>query len=93
VSDEDKTPELAAVKEWLTRYIANLLEFEPSEVRSDISLARYGLDSTAAAGLTGDLAAWLGRDIDPVLLVEQKTIDKLSAFVCEHYHELPRIGK
>jgi acyl carrier protein len=90
---EEKAPDLAAVKEWLTRYIANLLEFEPSEVKSSVPLSRYGLDSTAAAGLTGDLAEWLGREIDPELLAEHRTIDALAAFVTEHFAELPRAAK
>lgn len=82
-------PALAAVKEWLTSYIADLLEFEPSEVKSNIPLSRYGLDSTAAAGLIGDLSDWIGREIDPEALVEHKTIEALAAYVSAHFDELP----
>jgi acyl carrier protein len=78
------------VKEWLVGYIAHLLEFDRSEVRTNLALSRYGLDSTAAVALTGDLGEWLGREVDPRLLYEQKTIDALASYVAQHHATLPR---
>ncbi len=87
-------PDAAAVKEWLVGYIAQLLEFERSEVRTNLSLSRYGLDSTAAVALTGDLGEWIDREVDPRILYEQKTIDALAEFVARNHATLPpRRGK
>lgn len=82
-------PDAAAVKEWLVGYIAQLLEFERSEVRTNLALSRYGLDSTAAVALTGDLGDWLGREVNPRILYEQRTIDALSDYVAQHHAALP----
>lgn len=82
-------PEAAAVKEWLVGYLAQLLEFERSEVRTHLALSRYGLDSTSAVALTADLGDWLGREVDPRILYEQKTIDALSDYVARSYATLP----
>lgn len=86
-------PEVEAVKQWLVAYIADLLEFERSEVNTRLPLGRYGLDSTAAVGLTGDLGNWLGCDLDPRLLYEHKTIDALASFVTTHYAKLRKAEK
>ncbi len=83
-------PEVSAVRQWLVTYIADLLEFEPSEVNPQLPLSRYGLDSTAAVGLMGDLSQWLGREIAPKLLYEYRTIDALAGFVSTHFETLPK---
>ncbi len=82
-------PDAAAVKEWLVGYIAQLLEFERSEVRTNLALSRYGLDSTSAVALTGDLGEWLDREVDPRLLYEQKTIDALASYVAQNHATMP----
>lgn len=82
-------PDAATVKEWLVGYIAQLLEFDRSEVRTNMALSRYGLDSTSAVALTGDLGEWLGREVDPRVLYEQKTIDALAEYVAQNHARLP----
>ncbi|ADO73865.1 JamC protein [Stigmatella aurantiaca DW4/3-1] len=73
-------------------YIADLLEFERSEVNTRMAFGRYGLDSTAAVALTGDLGNWLGCDIDPRALYEHKTIDALADFVTANHAKLRKPG-
>jgi acyl carrier protein len=86
-------PDAEAVKQWLVAYIADLLEFEHSEVNTRLPMGRYGLDSTAAVALTGDLGNWLGCDIDPRLLYEHKTIEALADFVTANHAKLRKPGK
>jgi acyl carrier protein len=81
-------PDTDAVREWLVAYVANLLEFERSEVKTSIPFSRYGIDSTTATALTGDLGSWIGCNIDPRLLYEHKTIDALSSFIAANYTQL-----
>jgi len=82
-------PDAAVVKEWLVGYIAHLLEFDRSEVRTNVSMNRYGLDSMSAVSLTTDLGAWLDREVDPRLLYKQKTIDMLADYVAQNHATLP----
>ena len=76
--DATKTPPTAAeIKDWIVSYLAELLEIEPDEVDVTIPFDRYGLDSSAAVGLTGDLEDWLGRELDPTLLYDYPTVEAL----------------
>jgi len=86
-------PDAARVKDWLVAYVAGLLEFERSEVRTHLPLGRYGLDSTAAVGMTGDLGDWLGCYIDPTVLYKHKSIDALTDYIVANHEKLRRPEK
>ncbi len=86
-------PDAEAVKQWLVAYMADMLEFDHSEVNTRLPLGRYGLDSTAAVALTGDLGNWLGCEIDPRLLYEHKSIDALAEFITANYAKLRKPEK
>jgi acyl carrier protein len=66
------------VREWLVAYLARLLDIDPREVDPATPLERYGLDSAAAVALTGDLARWLGIDLEPDLIRGRPTIDGVA---------------
>ncbi len=65
------------IQNWMFDYLAELLEIEPEEVDVETNFARYGLDSSAATVLTGDLAIWLEKELEPTLLYDYPTIAKL----------------
>lgn len=67
----------ADIQAWTISYLSELLEVDPEEVDITIPFDRYGLDSSAAIGLTGDLGDWLGYDVDPTLLYDYPTIEGL----------------
>lgn len=71
-------PTAAEIQDWIVSYLAELLEIEPDEVNVTIPFDRYGLDSSAAVGMTGDLEDWLGREIDPTVLYDYPTVDALA---------------
>lgn len=73
---ESIKPEL--IENWLVEYLAELLELDGSEIARDESLASYGLDSSGAVGLIGDLGTWLGRELSPTLLYSYPSIDALT---------------
>ncbi|MGA7938126.1 MAG: acyl carrier protein [Kovacikia sp.] len=66
------------IQDWLIARLAELLEIDPEDVDTDITFDRYGLDSSAAVGLTGDLADWLGMEIEPTLLYDYLTVEALT---------------
>lgn len=70
-------PTAAEIQDWIVAYLADLLEIEPDEVDVTISFDRYGLDSSAAVGMTGDLETWLGKELDPTLLYDYPTVEAL----------------
>ncbi|MEH2066049.1 MAG: acyl carrier protein [Nostoc sp.] len=71
------------IKEWLISYLADLLEIEPEEVNVETTFARYGLDSSVAVVLTGDLADWLGKELELRLVWDYPTIASLAQHLSE----------
>ena len=71
-------PDTTEIQDWIISYIAELLEVEPEQVDPTIPFDRYGLDSSAAYALTGDLEDWLGREIDPTAIYDYPTVEALS---------------
>lgn len=71
-------PSVVEIQAWIVSYLAELLEIDPDEVNTTISFDQYGLDSSAAVGMTGDLEDWLGRKLDPTLLYDYPTVEGLA---------------
>jgi acyl carrier protein len=81
---EQKSPFQAAnIQGWLVSYLADLLEIEPDQIDVTITFDRYGLDSSAAVGLTGDLGEWLGSELDPSIMYDYPTIETLVQHLSE----------
>ena len=69
----------ARIVAWLVDYLAELLALEPGEIDTETPFNRYGLDSSAAVGMTGDLAGWLHYDVDPASVYDYPSIGQLAA--------------
>ena len=76
-------PSYADIENWLVSHLSQLLEIEPNEIDPHVSFNEYGLDSSAAIGLTGDLQEWLGQNLDPTLLFDYPTIEALANYLVE----------
>ena len=70
-----------AIREWLVIYLADLLEVSADDIDTEVPFDSYGLDSSAAIGLTGDLEDWLGKEVDPILLYDYPTIEALVGYL------------
>jgi acyl carrier protein len=71
------------IQAWLVSYLAEQLEIDADDIDVAIPFDRYGLDSTTAIGLTGDLEDWLGYRLDPTLLYDYPTIEALVQHLSE----------
>jgi acyl carrier protein len=69
------------VEKWLIDYTAEVLAVAPDTIDTGASFQRLGLDSSAALGMTGDLGAWLGRDLDATVAYDHPTIRALAQAV------------
>lgn len=78
-----KLPTKSEIQTWVISYIARLLQVDSSQIDDATPFDRYGLDSSAAIDLTGDLEIWLGIDIDPTLLYDYPTTETLVAHLAE----------
>lgn len=78
-------PTATEIQAWIVSYLAQLLDIDPDEVNVTIPFDHYGLDSSAAVGMTGDLEDWVERKIDPTLLYDYPTIEALSQHLAEEF--------
>lgn len=79
-TNQETKPSISDIENWLVNYLAKLLDVSPQEIDINVPFDRYGLDSSAAISLTGDLEEWLGQEIDPTILYEYPTIKKILGY-------------
>lgn len=75
LTPEDLEVEIAF---WCRAYLAEILELNTDEIDTTTSFERYGLDSSATVGLTGDLSEWLAYQVDTEAPYDYPSISKLS---------------
>ncbi|MEM7792880.1 MAG: thioester reductase domain-containing protein [Cyanobacteria bacterium P01_C01_bin.118] len=86
-SSNDQSSELPTaefIKAWLIDHLSKTLEIAPEKIDETTVLDRYGLDSLAATVLTGDLADWLGFDVEFTLFYDYPTISAVATYLEEN---------
>ena len=66
------------IQTWIVAQIAERTGIDPDELDVRKPLRSYGLDSVANVAITGDLGAWLGRELSPTLIYDHPTIEELA---------------
>jgi myxalamid-type polyketide synthase MxaE and MxaD len=66
------------IQAWLVSKLSERLGIESHEIDIREPFASYGLGSTEAVSLAGELAEWLGRKLSPALVYECPTIETLA---------------
>ncbi len=66
------------IEEWLVAKLSNLLGVDRQEIDVRQPFASYGLGSTEAVSLSGELADWLGRKVPADLAYQYPTVETLS---------------
>ena len=73
----------AQIREWIKNYLAELLEVEPAEIDENYDFEKFGLNSSAAVSLVGDLEEWLALELSPSLFFEFNNIAQVSTHLAE----------
>lgn len=76
-------PKTEEIRAWLITHLAEHLEMQPAQIDIHKPFFEYGLGSIEAVGLSGDMEAWLGRDLSPTLLYDHSTIDTLARYLAD----------
>jgi acyl-CoA synthetase (AMP-forming)/AMP-acid ligase II/acyl carrier protein len=71
------------IEAWLVSNLACNLNMLPDKIDVSKSFADYGLDSSIAVSITGDLAEWLGYEIEPTLFWEYPNIKAVTQYLAE----------
>lgn len=66
------------LQEWLAGRVATYVQKAPEDIKTNVPLAEYGLDSVYALTLSGDIEDHLGLTLDPTLMWDHPTIDALA---------------
>jgi acyl transferase domain-containing protein/acyl carrier protein len=69
------------IQAWLVSKLSERLGIESHEIDIREPFASYGLGSTEAVSLAGELAEWLGRKLSPALVYEYSTIEALARYL------------
>lgn len=70
-----------SIAEWLIGHLSAKLGMKPEQIDPATTFAEQGVDSMIAIVMSGDLAEWSGRDIDPTVLYEYPTVSALAKYV------------
>jgi len=68
----------AEIRGWIVEQVAQSLKVYDSEVDPAAPLDSLGIDSLTAIGMTGGLAAYLGRDVPATLMWDYATINAIA---------------
>lgn len=77
-SPNDRTQEIT---DWLVKTVAKTLEIPAFEIDTNASFERYGMDSSAAVHIVGELEKWLGRKLPSNLAYQYSSISALAQFI------------
>jgi acyl carrier protein len=69
------------IENWLLDKLAISLSINAEEIDSEKSIFAYGLDSSVALSLTGDIEVWLNLVLEPTLLWEYPKISELAKYL------------
>lgn len=80
ITSSPAAPTEEEIQHWLITNLAAYLKVEPEAIDMDAPFAHYGLDSSVAISLTGELADWLGvEQLEPMLFWEHPSIAALAS--------------
>ncbi len=71
------------IQDWLLTHLALYLKMPPDQIDVEEPLASYGLDSSVAVSITGELGEWLNQELDPTLFWEYPSIETLAHHLAE----------
>jgi acyl carrier protein len=78
-SQEKRSEEL--IRTWIIEQISSLTGLLSNQIEITEPFSSYGIDSVAAAGLSGELATWLGEQLPPTITWDYPTVALLAAYL------------
>lgn len=81
IKDVKTLPTEAEIQNWIVAYLAKLLEVDTQDIEITVPFDRYGLDSSIAFGLIGDLEDWLGTEIEATLFYYYPTVEAVVQYL------------
>lgn len=67
-----------SIQSWLVEQISRITSLVANQIDIVEPFASYGIDSVAAAGLSGELANWLGEPVAPTITWDYPSVKLLA---------------
>lgn len=71
------------IEHWLSDKLANLLGIDSEEIDLEKSIFSYGLDSSVALSITGELEILVDLELDSTLFWEYPKISELAEYLVD----------
>jgi acyl carrier protein len=71
------------IEHWLIDKLASSLGIDNEEIDLEKSIFAYGLDSSVALSITGELEALIDLELDPTLFWEYPKISELAEYLVD----------
>ena len=78
---ESLSRSVEAIELWLTFYLIDSLHVDPEEIDVQKPFTYYGLVSTEAVTMVGEMEEWLGYPLEPTLAWDYPTIAAVAEFL------------
>jgi acyl carrier protein len=75
------SPGVEEIKNWIVRTLSELLGTDQSKIEITEPLATLGVGSLDAVALSGQLEAWLGRELSPTLVWDYPSVGALALYL------------
>jgi acyl carrier protein len=72
-----------ALRGWLVERLAEHLRMRAADIRPDVPLSDYGLDSVYALSVAAEIEDHLGFTVDPTMMWDNPTVDALLTAIGE----------
>ena len=66
------------IQAWLIKHLATSLEMSSEEIDIDVDFIDYGMNSVEVVNISGELEHFLGRRLDPMMVLDYSNIRELS---------------
>ncbi|MCW8102734.1 acyl carrier protein [Streptomyces tauricus] len=73
------------LRDWLVARVAEHLRKPAADIRPDVPLSDYGLDSVYALSVAAEIEDHLGFAVDPTMMWDNPTIEALLAAIGEEH--------
>ena len=83
VPPAEPLPDATEIAEWLRREIGAIVEIDPERIDPAAPFDSYGLASSDAVFLTGDLSDFLGQELSATLAWDHPSIVELSELLAK----------
>ncbi len=80
---QNSTITVEQIQTWLINRLSIELKIPPQEIDIQEAFAYYGLDSSGAIAITGELIDWLECEVEPTLFWEYPNIEELASYLAQ----------